>query len=151
MKSIHTITMAAALTLFGGCSAVPMQSAALTTAAQSTAVEPATVMQVETSEVMSPSGAGGVIGALIGGVLGHQVGKGNGNTVATVLGALTGGAIGANAAATAHPVTTVMVKTEAGRFVQLSSSAYGPGAVYVGQPVYLVTQPNGAMSLVARK
>ena len=39
---------------------------------------------------------GAVVGALLGGVLGHQVGSGRGNDVATVGGALAGGAIGAN-------------------------------------------------------
>jgi len=39
---------------------------------------------------------GAVVGALIGGVLGHQVGSGRGNDVATVGGAVAGGAIGAN-------------------------------------------------------
>ena len=39
---------------------------------------------------------GAVAGALIGGVLGHQVGSGRGNDVATVGGAVAGGAIGAN-------------------------------------------------------
>ena len=37
---------------------------------------------------------GAVVGALIGGVLGHQVGSGRGNDVATVGGAVAGGAIG---------------------------------------------------------
>ena len=39
---------------------------------------------------------GAVVGALIGGVLGHQVGGGRGKDVATVGGAVAGGAIGAN-------------------------------------------------------
>jgi uncharacterized protein YcfJ len=43
-----------------------------------------------------PSVGGGVVGALIGGVLGHQIGSGSGRDVATVGGAVIGGAIGAN-------------------------------------------------------
>lgn len=39
-------------------------------------------------------GAGTAIGAIAGGVLGNQVGKGNGRTAATVGGAVAGGAIG---------------------------------------------------------
>lgn len=39
-------------------------------------------------------GAGTAIGAIAGGVLGNQVGKGNGKTAATVGGAVAGGAIG---------------------------------------------------------
>lgn len=43
-----------------------------------------------------PNVGGAVVGALLGGVLGHQVGSGRGNDVATVGGAIAGGAIGAN-------------------------------------------------------
>ena len=39
-------------------------------------------------------GAGTAIGAVAGGVLGNQVGKGDGRTAATVAGAVAGGAIG---------------------------------------------------------
>ena len=39
-------------------------------------------------------GAGTAIGAVAGGVLGNQVGKGDGKTAATVAGAVAGGAIG---------------------------------------------------------
>jgi uncharacterized protein YcfJ len=40
---------------------------------------------------------GAIVGAVIGGILGHQVGSGDGKTIATVGGAAVGGAIGANA------------------------------------------------------
>jgi uncharacterized protein YcfJ len=43
-----------------------------------------------------PNVGGAVLGAILGGVLGHQVGGGRGNDVATGVGALAGGAIGAN-------------------------------------------------------
>lgn len=39
---------------------------------------------------------GALVGAAIGGVLGHQVGSGRGNDIATVGGAVIGGAVGAN-------------------------------------------------------
>ena len=42
----------------------------------------------------APIGPATVIGAIAGGVLGHQVGSGNGNTAATIGGALLGGIIG---------------------------------------------------------
>ena len=41
-----------------------------------------------------PSGAGAVVGAIAGGVLGHQIGSGRGNDAATVGGAIIGGLIG---------------------------------------------------------
>lgn len=40
------------------------------------------------------SGVGTVIGAVAGGIIGHQVGKGSGNTAATIGGAMVGGAVG---------------------------------------------------------
>lgn len=40
------------------------------------------------------SGAGTMVGALVGGVLGHQVGKGTGNDLATIGGAIAGGIVG---------------------------------------------------------
>ena len=42
----------------------------------------------------STSGGGAVVGGIIGGVLGHQVGSGRGNTAATVVGAAGGALIG---------------------------------------------------------
>ncbi|MEO8835561.1 MAG: beta/gamma crystallin family protein [Caldimonas sp.] len=39
---------------------------------------------------------GGIIGGVLGGILGHQVGGGSGRTVATIGGAVAGGALGAN-------------------------------------------------------
>lgn len=42
--------------------------------------------------------AGAVLGAIVGGALGNQVGKGDGRDAATVAGAVIGGAIGHNAA-----------------------------------------------------
>ncbi|MEB0178404.1 glycine zipper 2TM domain-containing protein, partial [Undibacterium sp. CCC3.4] len=41
-----------------------------------------------------PSGLGVAAGAILGGVLGHQVGNGNGRTLATVAGAVGGGYAG---------------------------------------------------------
>ena len=43
-----------------------------------------------------PSLGGGIAGALIGGILGHQIGSGGGRDVARIGGAVAGGAIGAN-------------------------------------------------------
>ena len=41
-------------------------------------------------------GAGTVIGAIVGGALGNQVGKGDGRKAATIVGAVAGGAVGHN-------------------------------------------------------
>lgn len=45
----------------------------------------------------SGSTAGTLLGAIVGGALGHQVGQGRGRTAATIGGAVIGGAIGNNA------------------------------------------------------
>jgi len=39
---------------------------------------------------------GGIIGGVLGGIIGHQIGGGSGQTVATIGGAVAGGALGAN-------------------------------------------------------
>jgi uncharacterized protein YcfJ len=44
----------------------------------------------------APNVGGAIAGAVIGGILGHQIGSGRGNDAATVGGAVAGGAIGAN-------------------------------------------------------
>ena len=52
--------------------------------------------QVSNSARGEPNVGGAIAGALIGGVLGHQVGGGRGKDLATVGGAVAGGVIGAN-------------------------------------------------------
>lgn len=63
-----------------------------------TAYQSARYGQVQAINVVdrpgTASGAGAVLGAVAGGVIGHQVGKGDGNTAATVGGAVAGGVIG---------------------------------------------------------
>lgn len=49
-----------------------------------------------------PSAAPVVLGAVIGGVVGHQFGDGNGRTAMTVAGAAVGGAVGASVARNNH-------------------------------------------------
>ena len=53
----------------------------------------------------SPNVGGALAGALIGGVLGHQVGGGTGRDIATVGGAVVGGAIGSNVGRDNNPTT----------------------------------------------
>jgi uncharacterized protein YcfJ len=64
---------------------------------QSTQIDTAQVIGIRTVMVENarqPSGGGTLVGAVIGGVIGHQLGKGNGRELATVGGAIVGGAIG---------------------------------------------------------
>lgn len=54
-----------------------------------------TVQEVKQEQRKGKGGAAGIIGgAVVGGLLGHQIGKGTGNTVATVGGAAAGGFVG---------------------------------------------------------
>ena len=50
--------------------------------------------RVTRTDTGAPIGAGTVLGAIVGGVAGHQVGRGRGNDAATVGGAIVGGLIG---------------------------------------------------------
>lgn len=59
--------------------------------------------QTEQRRDLNP--AGGVIGGLLGGILGHQIGGGSGKTVATIGGAVAGGALGANVDRIRDPAT----------------------------------------------
>lgn len=52
------------------------------------------------------SGGGAVLGAIIGGALGNQVGKGDGRKAATIAGAVIGGAVGREADANDNPSRT---------------------------------------------
>jgi len=53
-----------------------------------------------------------VFGAIVGGILGHQVGKGDGRTAATAAGAVAGGVVGNNLAATGAPAAQPQYKVE---------------------------------------
>lgn len=50
--------------------------------------------RVTRSDTGAPIGPGTVLGAIVGGVAGHQVGRGRGNDAATAAGALIGGLVG---------------------------------------------------------
>jgi uncharacterized protein YcfJ len=54
-----------------------------------------------------PSGAGALIGAIAGGVLGHTVGAGFGRAAATGIGAVAGSVVGNSVEANSNPVTEV--------------------------------------------
>jgi len=67
--------------------ALPQTSNAYT---QYGVVQSIDLVQQQTAAGSSNIGAGTIAGAVVGGILGHQVGGGNGNTAATVLGAAGG-------------------------------------------------------------
>ena len=75
------------------------------------------VESVRTLQEQQPSsGLGAAAGALLGGVLGHQVGGGNGKTLATVAGAVGGGLAGNAVEKNTHTATSyeVIVRMEDG-------------------------------------
>ena len=89
----------------GGCAANPAPASKAQTAPYVVDQRPAygsnycadcgTVNSVNERQVAGkPNVAGAVIGAIIGGVAGHQFGSGRGNTAATAGGAVVGGAVG---------------------------------------------------------
>lgn len=72
--------------VFTGCASyrdLPVRIGTVTTAATTQ------------KKVFVPSGKGAAVGALTGGAVGHQTGKGSGKTAMTVLGAGTGALLGA--------------------------------------------------------
>ncbi len=56
----------------------------------------------QVTEPNRPNVGGAVVGAVSGGILGHQIGRGHGNDAATVGGAVAGGAVGANVGRDSH-------------------------------------------------
>jgi outer membrane lipoprotein SlyB len=69
--------------------------AALSLQVQAACVDCGVVTEVNTvTKKGESSGAGMVLGGIAGGVLGHQVGSGRGNTAATVVGAAGGAYVG---------------------------------------------------------
>jgi outer membrane lipoprotein SlyB len=87
-------TFVALLLTLSGCSSSPYQSSTSSYPAASQ-VAYGTVESIEVTDApKSGIGLGSVAGAVVGGVLGHQVGGGRGNTAATIGGAVAGGVAG---------------------------------------------------------
>jgi len=98
------------------CSAVASQAAEFAEVVSATPVTvsvsvPRRVCRDEQQVVQpAPSGAGAVIGAIAGGVLGHQIGGGFGQAAATGLGAVAGSVIGNQVEANNTPPAEVPVR-----------------------------------------
>jgi len=64
-------------------------------AASAYASEPARIVNIDVVQNSHrASGGGALLGGIAGGVLGHQIGSGRGNTAATIVGAVGGAAVG---------------------------------------------------------
>lgn len=90
-----------------------------------------------------PSVGATLAGAGIGGVLGNQVGKGNGRTVATILGVVGGAAVGSQVGQNTVPVAMqeLSVLMPDGRLININVEGQG---FYAGQRVQITTQGNKA-------
>ena len=99
-------------------------------------------------EAGKTSGLGMVGGAVVGGVIGHQIGSGRGNTVATVAGAAggayAGNAIEKNKNKKGHYEVTV--KLDSGKFQTVSSG--GAPTVKEGERVKIVD--GNRLALIAK-
>lgn len=99
------------------------------------------------SKSNTPMIAGAVGGAALGGLLGHQVGKGNGKKWATAVGAIAGGALGASAADSAAAQTTapgleIVVRRQNGELQRLVQPQ-SPDRFAPGQKVRLIQTADG--------
>jgi outer membrane lipoprotein SlyB len=84
-----------------------------------------------------PTGLGLVLGGLAGGVIGHQVGGGRGNDVATVAGALGGAFVGNNIEKSRDGDRyRITIRTEDGQLLVLDQM--GQGELRVGDQVRIV-------------
>ncbi len=92
-----------------------------------------TISSVRAVEVQGQgTGLGAVAGGVLGAVVGHQVGQGNGNTLATLVGvgggALAGNAVEKNARASTHWEVSVALTTGGTRvFHYASQPGFSPG------------------------
>lgn len=98
-----------ALALLVGSGAALAQSSPAPAAQTRTVCEDVPVKQVNSSDTHRVAGT--AIGAVAGGVLGHQVGGGKGKTLATVGGAVAGGVVG-NQVQKAHQDDNATYTTE---------------------------------------
>ncbi len=92
------------------------------------------VRVVHVAGSVSPGGA--ILGGLAGAVVGHQIGNGRGQTVATVAGAIGGAFLGNHIGeqVSGHKVYDIVVRRDTGGQVQIEQRRY----VAIGQRVRLV-------------
>lgn len=112
MNTFRPASIACAIAVAGlgtlaacGAGDAPATAAAATTAPKVAAVKAVPVVQADRGRVTAiepltvaakPSGAGAVVGGVLGAALGNQVGKGDGRAAATVVGGVGGAVLGHN-------------------------------------------------------
>jgi len=136
MKKTLSLTAAAlALLALGGCATPMMGTGTPQASAQGYTINGAqSVQSVQLGTVLAVhavviagqgSGAGALGGALAGGAIGHQIGNGNGQKLATVMGALAGlmGGQALEGAAAKESGLLVTVKLDNGQLLAITQAA----------------------------
>ena len=103
-KLIPFCSFVSALVLATACSSVPDDPAKVYgTVGQADSVQLGTVNGIQTRETAQRhSAADALLGAVVGGVAGHQIGGGTGKTAATAVGAVGGAVVGDRIASAGH-------------------------------------------------
>ncbi|KPD16408.1 hypothetical protein ADM96_26310 [Burkholderia sp. ST111] len=91
------------------------------------------VTRIESS--VPTTGAGAIGGALVGGLLGNQVGSGRGRTATTIVGALGGALAGNGIEGAVHRTTTYQVRVQMPNDTYRSFSFQNPPDIHAGESV----------------
>lgn len=152
---------ALAVALLAGCTALPPATGGLgggdytaNQARTSQFVEIGTIEAIRSVTIQSKKSAYGgtvapIVGAVAGGALGNQIGKGKGRKVATVLGALAGGAVGSavsNAGNTVRGIELIVTTRSRGELA--ITQADEQIQFRVGDPVRLLKGNDGTWRVV---
>lgn len=100
MKKLFTILITTIAFTLGGCASVQSQQRE-----EVSVVGKVVAVRPFIGQESQPNGLNATIGAISGGVIGHQFGKGDGKTAMTVLGVLGGATIGSQINKTNVPVS----------------------------------------------
>lgn len=159
MRSFVILASLVFAALLGGCASNPMMG---TGVAQSSAQGYTTYGALQAQNVylgtvlalrpvviaQSNTSAGGALGAITGAALGHQIGNGNGQKLATIAGALLGayGGQAAQGAAQQQAGVVVTVRLDNGRVMAVTQTADQP--LTIGERVQLIQ--SGSYNPVSR-
>ena len=145
MQAFHSgarALAAVALVALGGCAQQPTYQVTSTPVARTGTVESVR----EVVEQKDPSGAGMIVGGLVGGGLGSLVGGGTGRTVATVVGAVGGGYVGNQIEKGQTQVSyQIGVKYDDGTWATIRQTA--PTGLHIGDRVVVT---NNGIQLLGR-
>ena len=147
MKKIILAALGGIVALLSGCATAPMPGLPTASAYGYQQAQTQQVQQVQLGTVLAvlpvriqpqSSGLAPLAGLAAGGVLGNQIGGGNGRTAATLIGAVAGAIAGsrAEAAVTQSGGVQVTVRLQSGQVIAVTQAADVPLAV--GEQVQVV-------------